>query len=444
MNRVDSTQHPPHLSAIDTDAWPGVGTLPPVGPSSFRARRAEARFARATERAGLLLGSETDDPDLTIEHEALFSRIASSGWIGFAESYLAGEWYAASPSALTRVLRALVDVGYRPKTVGLAPEPSNSDIGALPATLVAHFAGDGTSPFHGHFSTGVPTRQRTAMKSGVRGAGRGDEPAQYYVDHTDIGAPLNASRGDLAGAQAHSVDMVLDAAGVRPGSRVLVYPAAGAALPSAAVQRGATVDCVCGDSSTENDVRERLILAGIDDAVRLISPGSGGRATGFGIRGSYDAIISMEHLETLPDKNKVRFLREVDNLLAPGGRVGLQTVVSTDGLSSAARAALTSLRAYVWPGLSYAPINEIAREVDRHTGLRITARTSAPDHLEASLRLQRETFASHLRDAAADGYDAVYRRLWTWQFALREALAQLGMINVVQITLQQRSRRGRR
>ena len=98
----------------------------------------------------------------------------------------------------------------------------------------------------------------------------------------------------------------------------------------------------------------------------------------------------------------------------------------------------------MWPGLSYAPINEIAREVDRHTGLRITARTSAPDHLEASLRLQRETFASHLRDAAADGYDAVYRRLWTWQFALREALAQLGMINVVQITLQQRSRRGRR
>ena len=433
MNRVDSTQRLPHLTAIDTNAWPGVGSVPPVAPSSFRARWAEARFARAAERAQLLLRSE--EPDLIIEHELLFSRIAASGWIGFAESYLAGEWDAAPPQELTRVLRALLEAGYRPKTARLTPETAHTASGALPASLVAHYAGDATSPFQGHFSTGVPTRQRIAVKSGVRGAGRGNEPAQYYVDHTDIGAPIQAKRGDLADAQQHSIEMVLDAAGVRSGSHLLVYPAAGATLPVAAVQRGASVDCVCLDASTESDLRERLILAGVDDAVRL---------TGFGIRGSYDAIVSMEYLEAEPMKGKIGFLRELDALLAPGGRISLQTIVSTEELSSAARAALSSLRAYVWPGLSYVALDELAQKVDRHTGLRITARSCAPEHLVASLRLQRETFAAQLRVAAADGYDVVYRRLWNWQFALREALAQLSMIDLVQVTLQQRSRQGRR
>lgn len=442
MNRVDSTQRLPHLTAIDTNMWPGVGSVPPVAPSSFRARRAEARFARAAQRAQLLLSSE--EPDLVIEHELLFSRIAASGWIGLAESYLAGEWDAAPPQKLARVLRALLAVGYRPKTARLTAETVHTAPGALPASLVAHYAGDATSSFQGHFSTGVPTRQRIALKSGVRGAGRGDEPVQYYVDHTDIGAPIHARRGDLADAQQHSIEMALDAAGVRFGSHLLVYPAAGASLPVAAVQRGASVDCVCLDAPTESDLRERLILAGVDDAVRLISQGGGQRGTGSGVRGSYDAIVSMEYLETEPTKDKIRFLRELGALLAPGGRISLQTIVSTEELSGAARAALTSLRAYAWPGLSYVVLDELAQKVDRHTGLRVIARSSAPEHLVASLRLQRETFASHLREAAADGYDVVYRRLWNWQFALREALAQLSMIDLVQVTLQPRSRQGRR
>ena len=82
--------------------------------------------------------------------------------------------------------------------------------------------------------------------------------------------------------------------------------------------------------------------------------------------------------------------------------------------------------------------------VDQHTDLRVIAQTSAPEHLAASLRLQRITFDGKLRDAAADGYDSVFRRMWIWQFALREAFARLGMIDLAQISLARRNRRGRR
>ena len=98
----------------------------------------------------------------------------------------------------------------------------------------------------------------------------------------------------------------------------------------------------------------------------------------------------------------------------------------------------------MWPGLSYVSTETLARIVDRKTGLRIIAETHAPQHLATSLGLQRATFDSHLRDAAADGFDPVYRRLWVWQLALRQALAELRMIDLTQLTLTARNRRGRR
>ena len=51
-------------------------------------------------------------PDLTIDHEELFSRLATTGWLGLAESYMAGEWRTEK---LSDVLVALLSVGYRPR-----------------------------------------------------------------------------------------------------------------------------------------------------------------------------------------------------------------------------------------------------------------------------------------------------------------------------------------
>ena len=123
--------------------------------------------------------------------------------------------------------------------------------------------------------------------------------------------------------------------------------------------------------------------------------------------------------------------------------VCIQTVVCVERLPSAAVAALESLRAYIWPGLSFLTSHDIAKTTDRNTGLRIIAETRAPEHLAESLALQRRTFEGNLRDAAADGFDVVYRRLWIWQLALREALAREGMLSLTQLTMVRRRRRGR-
>ena len=109
-----------------------------------------------------------------------------------------------------------------------------------------------------------------------------------------------------------------------------------------------------------------------------------------------------------------------------------------------ARQALGVLRAYVWPGLEYPTTEDVHRLVDRESGLRVIAQTHVGSHHEQSLAMQRSLFEGHSREAAAAGYDIAYRRLWSYQFALREALFRLGMLDSVQFTLTHRNRQGRR
>lgn len=437
MSRVTGRAHPgDHLATIDADRWPGVATVPSIATTAMRAQRAESAFARAVTAGGLSF--EGSSPDLVVDHAELFSRIAAHGWIGLAEGYLAGEWHTASSQKLVDVLAALITAKYRPKTVRLKPSSGISG-GEPPFSLAAHYSGDGMSPFQGHFATGVPTTERVMVKSWARGAGKGSEPSRHYVDVTEFSAPLDTLRRDLADAQTRSAEMLLEATHTQAGTHLLVSPAPGAALPLAGTRLRATVDCVVSDADDARVLKEMLVFAGAADAVRIMPPeelGSTARA--------FDAVVSAEHLETLSPRGKAGYLADVDAVLAPGGRVAMQTVVRTEAMTPAANAALESLRAYIWPGLSYASSEEHAKLVDRHTGLRVIAETRAPEHLVASLSLQRATFDGRARDAAADGFDPVYRRLWTWQFALREALARLGMLNLTQLTLVPRSRRGRR
>lgn len=434
----DNPAIPMHLAAVDADQWPNIAAVPTGRLLGLRARRAEAQFAAACSRAELELDPGSS-PDLVVDHAELFARLAVNGWIGFAEGFMAGEWRTETPEALVHVLQRLIASGYSPKTH--LNQPSRFSGGEVPPELVAKFAGDGMSAFAGHFATGVPTMERVSVPSHSPGAGRGKEPKNYFVSETNYSAPLETEKLDLGDAQARSVDMLLDAAAVRPGTHLAEVPSSGGAVAIAAAARRATVDSVVTDPAVVHALRERLTLGGAEDAVHISVVDNLPRAMSRR-KARYDAVVSAEHLETMPAAMQAHYFALIDGLLARSGRAAVQTVVGTGKMTPAAESALESLRAYIWPGLTYQTVEQIRKAVDTQSTLRVVAVTHAPTHLELSLKHQRTVFQSQLREAAADGFDAVYRRLWMWQLALREALAREGMLDVVQLTLTHRHRRG--
>lgn len=426
----------PHLRSVDAEAWPGVARVPEGTLLKAMARRAEANFARACHRAGIELDGE--DPDLRIQYDALFLRIADSGWLGLAESYMAGEWSTPDSSRLVQVLQKLIDVGYAPRAKRL--KPSASLPGELPVDLVRLYSGDGLSHSGGIFASGVPTTVRESVESYSTGRG---EPKTHFVDYTSVSEPGEVTRDDLADAQRRAAGWLLDAAGVNHGTHLLVYPANGLQAAILATQRRATVDILTSDSEQYSDLEETLVLEGAEDSthVALVDVPVPGPSQW---RGRYDAIISIDKLETTSGSERRAFVGLLDRLLSNGGRAVFQSLVATENLSSAARDATDVLRAYVWPGLDYPTTKDVHSVIDKHSSLRVIAETHFGAHYAASIKQQRSFFDGHLREAAAAGFDQVFRRLWTFQFALREALLNAEMVDAVTFTATHRNRGGRR
>lgn len=428
----------PHLSTIDATSWPGVARVPSGRLVELRARIAEAAFARACNNAGLDV-DPAGSPDLVVEHEELFARLAVSGWLGLAEGYMAGEWRS---ERLTEVLTALLSVGYQPR-VGfpkLCSSFGDYDGGELPSEIIRLSSGDGMSAFGGVFATGVPTTVRTAVPSQVQGE---KKSSNYFIDLTTYSEPIGAERNDLGDAQSRSVDMLLDATRVAAGTHLLEFPSTGGAVAIGASARRATVDSLTADPDQAEAVSERLMLAGVHDSVRTeIIQHPVPRSQDW--RGRYDAIISVEKLETLSEKDREIFMRSLDRMLTVGGYIGMQSTIATEAMTPAGTAALSVLRAYIWPDLNYPSTEAVHRLVDRGSGLRIVGRTHVGSHTELSMAMRRSLLEGHAREAAAAGFDIVFRRLSSYQFALREAMFNLGMLDAVQFTLTHRNRSGRR
>lgn len=424
--------------SIDPDYWPHVAEEPQGMKARFGAKKAESEFAAACQKAGLRL--DGDDADLIVVEASLFSRMATDGWLGIAESFMAAEWQT---DRLADVLTRLLEVGFHPKS-GSRKVTGPYTGTEVPPELVRLTSGDGMSAYGTLFASGVPTRERTAEKSFVPGAGRSGEPALHFVDVTTITPASFVEKADLRDAQIRAATHMLDTLSVGSGTHVLDYPSAGAALPIAASRRKATVDAITSSVDQAKDTRKLLDLAQVHGSVHVeLSEQPFPHVEGY--RRSYDAIVSLEKLELMGPSGRRRYAQTVDAMLAIGGVVGLQTVVATSAHHARKAAdALAVCNAYIWPSLQIITAQEVHKLFDEHTNIRITGQQHFGSHYAVGLGLQRETFEGRLREAAAEGFDSVYRRLWVFQLAMREALFRTGYLDAVQFNGTTRTRRKRR
>lgn len=424
-------------AAIDSAQWPRIAQLPAGRFDRLRARFAEAEFARACARGDVRL----TDGELTVHEDALFTRIAHDGWLGVAESYMAGEWSTKDSDALVDVLRKLLQAGYHPRAKTPRREPDSG--GEIPLSLLERYSGDGITGYGGVFASGMATTSRTSVESFAPGAGRGGEPKSHFVDVSVYDPPTRIDREDLRAAQHRATQLLLDAAEVSAGTHLLVIPGAGLPVAIQAAKRRATVDVLTADLEFRSAITDTAIYEGVSDSVHcavIDKPVPGPQEW----RGRYDAIAVIDKLPLASAAQRRALINGLDRMLAPGGRVVVRSTIASDALNGAGAASLAGLREYIWPGLKYPTTRDVHRLVDKNSSLRIIAEVHTGTHAAESLAMQRSFFSGQLREAAASGYDVVFRRLWMFQLALREALLREEMLDTVAFTAVRRNRGGRR
>jgi cyclopropane-fatty-acyl-phospholipid synthase len=423
-----STQHAPRC-AVDPGRWPDVAV---AEGSAVRAAVARTLFTRAVATLpvsvrlpdGRLLGAggaggaiAPSAPVMVLHRpREFFRRFGASGLIGFGESYMAGEWDCAD---LTGLL-----------------------------TVFAEHAGDLVPPRLQRLrSLAVrrpPAEDRQTRDGARRNVGRHyDLSNELFAQFLDVtmtyssalfetragdGTPLAAGHL-LAGAQRRKIDRLLDQAGAGPGCRLLEVGTGWGELAIRAAQRGAAVVTVTISREQQALAARRIAEAGLASRVRVELRDYRD------VEGTFDAICSCEMFEAVGERYWDGYFAALDQHLAPGGRIGLQTITMPHDRMLATRQTYTWIQKYIFPGGLIPSLTAIEDSLTRQTRLRITARTDFGPHYAETLKIWRDSFGAHADEVRRLGFDEVFNRMWTFYLCYSEAGFRSGYIGVSQLTL---------
>ncbi len=344
------------------------------------------------------------DPD------AFFTRLGSAGLIGFGESYTAGEWTAPDPAAVLTVLARRITRLIPPTLQRLRhlvlPSRPEGEIG----TMV-----NARTNIEYHYDL---SNELFALFL--------DETMTYSAAMFDD--PKTSTWDGLAQAQRRKIDRLLDAAGVRAGTRVLEIGTGWGELCLRAAARGACVHSVTLSAQQLELARARVGAAGLDDAVDIEL------CDYRDVRGKFDAVVSVEMIEAVGHRHWPAYFRCLNDRLAPGGTIALQAITMPHDRMLATRDTYTWIQKYIFPG-GFLPSVEAIEQTAGAAGLRVRDRYGFGEHYAQTLRLWRDRFDTHADAVAAIGFDVGFRRLWQFYLAYSEAGFRSGYLDVAHIVL---------
>ncbi|GLU48501.1 SAM-dependent methyltransferase [Nocardiopsis ansamitocini] len=407
-------QPPP---SIDAKRWPDVAHAPTA---VVRAPIARALVVRALSRLPIRVecpdpamrgAGDAAAPVLRLHHpDAFCRRLSVNGLIGFGESYMAGEWDASDLPALLQVFAAsYFDLIPRPlqklRTLAMPLQPRserNTKKGAR-------------SNIHRHYDLSNELFSRFL------------DETMTYSSALFQGA---ATQESLPGAQHRKIDRLLDLTSVGAGTELLEIGTGWGELAIRAAQRGARVRSVTLSSQQRDLALQRARRAGVADRVEVEL------CDYRDVRGSYDAVVSVEMIEAVGERYWPVYFTTLDRLTRPGGRVGLQAITMGHEAMRASRTSYTWIHKYIFPGGLIPSVRAIEEQTAARTALRMVDRHAFGIDYAETLRLWRERFSAGADDIQELGFDPVFQRMWEFYLAYSEAGFRSGLIDVEQLILE--------
>ncbi len=324
-----------------------------------------------------------------------FRRLGHDGLIGFGESYMAGDWDAD-------------DVARRPHAV-------RATDGRAWSLASCSGRGAGTTPAN---RRPIDNDLQGSTSNISRHYDLSNELFALFLDRTMTYSSAiwdDEPHEDLTAAQIRKIDRLLDLAGVRAGTRLLEIGTGWGELAVRAACRGAKVTTVTLSREQQAWAIERAKLAGVGDLVDV-------QLRDYReVTGTFDAVVSVEMIEAVGLEYWPEYFATIDRVLAPGGRVALQSITIEHQRLLATKGTYTWIHKYVFPGGIIPSLNAVRDVVAHHTMLRISSATAYGHDYARTLHSWLERFHANTAAVHALGFDERFTRMWRFYLAYCEA-----------------------
>jgi cyclopropane-fatty-acyl-phospholipid synthase len=333
-----------------------------------------------------------------------------SGDIGFAESYIAGDWHTPDLAALLRLLVANRDA--------IESVVYGSWWGSL-LHRVRHLANRNSrrgsrKNIHAHYDLGNAFYRLWL-----------DDSMSY--SSAWFGSDRN---GSLRDAQQAKLQRALAECGVQPGDRLLEIGCGWGTLARAAASAcGAQVTGVTLSTEQLAWAQQAVASDGLTERVDLRLQDYRDIADA-----PFDAIVSIEMFEAVGREYWPGFFATVRDKLKPGGRACIQSITIRDDLFERYVAGTDFIQQYIFPG-GLLPSPSEFRKAARAAGLEVVNELAfGADYAETLVRW-RERFLAEEPRVRALGFDTRFMRTWEFYLAYCEAAFACGNTDVMQFTL---------
>ncbi|WP_019560659.1 MULTISPECIES: cyclopropane-fatty-acyl-phospholipid synthase family protein [Caldimonas] len=338
------------------------------------------------------------------------AQALKSGDIGFAESFIAGDWTSPDLTALIRLFIA-----------------NRQDI---------------ESVIYGHWWGRLLYRWRHLLQRNSRRGSRRNIHAHYDLGNEfyrlwlDPGMTYSSGwfegRHDrsLSEAQDAKIRRALRECGLRPGHRLLEIGCGWGGLAEvAAADFGAQVTGVTLSTEQLAYARARLDALGLSAQADL-------RLQDYRDidDAPFDAICSIEMFEAVGREYWPAYFATVARLLKPGAHACIQSITIRDDLFERYVRGTDFIQQYIFPG-GLLPSPSQFRAQASQAGLEVVNELAFGADYAETLRRWRERFLAEETRVRRLGFDTRFMRTWEFYLAYCEAAFAMGNTDVIQFTL---------
>lgn len=353
---------------------------------------------------------------IRVRREVFFKKCILAGDIGFAESYLDGDW--DTPDLTAVIAWFILNLDQAPTLSGSSAKAAQGW-----ALNLLRF-----SNRVGHLLR--PNSRAQARRNISAHYDLSNDFFALFLDPTMMYSsarwPAGAPQLPLEEAQHAKNDALCQHLRLTADDHVLeIGTGWGGWALHAAGKYGCRVTTLTLSKEQHDLAVRRIAEAGLSDRVDV-------RLQDFrDLRGQYDKVVSIEMMEALGHRYLPVFCQTLDRVLKPAGIAALQFITCPDARYEELRRGVDFIQKHIFPGSLLLSLNRVNQLMTRAGGFGLHHINDFGQDYARTLREWHVTFREKLDAVRALGFDDRFIRKWSYYLNYCEAAFALRNISVV-------------
>ena len=349
---------------------------------------------------------------IRVRRSTFFTKSALYGDIGFAESYIDGDWETPDLTSL---------LGWFLLNVDHAPTLSGSKKAKSIALNLLRFGN----------RLGHLLRPNTRLKAQSNIRAHYDLSNDFFALWLDPSMMYSGARwsgaATLEQAQIAKNDTLCRKLHLKPSDRVLeIGTGWGAWSLHAARHYGCHVTTLTISQQQYDLARQRIADAGLSDRIDVLLQDYRD------LTGQFDKIVSIEMLEAVGHRYLGDYAAICNRVLKPDGLIALQFITCPDSRYDQFRTGVDFIQKHIFPGSLLLSVNRLNNLFAQKGGFVLHGLEDMGRDYVRTLQSWRTLFHAKLDHVRALGFDERFVRKWDYYFCYCEAAFAMRNISVVQ------------